>query len=633
MLRCTLLVFLWVGSAFALEVPPDPVASQRLYSVVADATATPAGILLRVLDGADGDVVVVERREFLSTAAFTRLGDISFPDSTWLDTTARTGVRYHHRLTRQVDGQTATGHLVTGQEIDATGHRGHVVAVVEDNVATTLAVELQQLQEDLINDGWSATRIDRPRALGWADQSGVQQLREAIQTTYNLAATDDKPTQLWLLGHLPVARAGLNAQPPDDHEENRGAYGADAYYADVDGTWTDEGTAPPDLRPFHDHGPNDGRYDNDFLPSDVEMGFGRVDFAELTGIDEVDAMRTYLRRRHELRTGATDIGNRTAFGTNGFVDSVEMGWRQHAGMLGAELTTAISLEEMKAASGSVVAWVRDNGPLRVFSQNLEVPNLPDHEAIGSQALLWSSDQSYFGLWAEPDAPIRGLLTTPGILTGFLWNVGPKHILVELGTGAPMGDCVRTTILHDDSAAFGRPARRYDDQEVFRRTNITLIGDPTMTIFSLAPATVATATATSSGVRIQAEGATTIRIDRATGDCWVQVGRGDASGVVIGDGDVADRYRVRAISLDRTGSGSVWNASLAIPVTWVSEGEGEGEPGNEGEGEPGNEGEGEPSERSAGCSCDQGWGFLAAFALRRRKKNGHHHQTTTDHPRC
>ena len=71
---------------------------------------------------------------------------------------------------------------------------------------------------------------------------------------------ENKNHSLFLLGHVPVPYSGnIN---PDGHPDHQGAWPADGYYADMDGTWTDisvNNTVATGTR--NDNVPGDGKFD------------------------------------------------------------------------------------------------------------------------------------------------------------------------------------------------------------------------------------------------------------------------------------------------------------------------------------------------------------------------------------
>jgi hypothetical protein len=624
--------------AASLSIDQDIDAAQRRYAVVATASANAGALSILVLDDdvTAGDVTVL-RRVHNSGDAFLERFIIADGAQTAVDDTAVAGVAYDYQLTRDAgDGQTATGYIIGGIDVDATVPRGHVILAHEASLSSSLGPELSRLVDDLENDAWTVTLLPAPRSAGLtpegarADAPVAAVLRAEIAAIVEASRSTPAPvTQLFLLGHVAVPRCGTDAFPPDDHAENRGAYGCDAYYADIDGTFTDVNSAPADVRPMHQNVPGDGIFDQDFLPSDIEMGFGRVDFAGLpnavSALDEVTMLRNYLDRNHTFRSGRAPPVRKALFATDGYVDSVEMCWRSYPALFGAEQTTSVRLADIDAAGQSIPAYIRDNGPVFVFGQNARVPDVGEHINVGAEAVVWSSDQSYFGLWAEEDAPIRALLAAPGLNLAWFWHVGPKLFVGNLAVDEPFGDALRATLLHsDDTPLYPRPARIYDDAAVFRRTYITLLGDPTLhALIVTPPLSVASGASTADGVSLFATvAADGIVIDRRDGTGWRRIGSASAMAGTAAFTDVdapagTQMYRVRAVENVVTGSGTVRAASVGLILTvdveaGVGEGEGEGEPG-EGEGE----GEGNAGCNGGCAAVGPSWLWLSAALFRRR----------------
>ena len=492
----------------ALVVPADPGASQRVRSVPVEATVTsvPPEITLHFLDADDDRPYRVRRRDAGDVAWSADLAVLAAGTPSWTDDTVEVSRHVEYQVLKELDGGgTAFGYVSAGIDVDRTGDRGAVLVVVDPTLRDPLASEIDRYLEDLAGDGWRPLEMAGTRGVGWDDPAGAAGLRSAIAALWTSLPELDRPNHLVLLGHLPVARSGLDGTPPDGHDENRGAIATDAFYADVDGLWTDAGTAPEGVRESHENAPGDGRYDPDFLPSPLEMAFGRIDFADIfspIGETEVDLMRRYLDRNHAYRH--RDVGfeleGRGVF-LDGFGESVEMGWRTFPGIFGADGTEFAEFADVDAAGGPV-AWASTFGPWDLFAQNQRVPDLSAHETLGTNALLWSSDQSYFGLWAEPFSILRELLSTPGINLAWVWEVSPSYVFTDLGMGATIGDAVRRTAEHSlANNLFERPEQAYDEDAVWNRQFITLLGDPTVRLFAVEPPSEVSATHTGGGVRL------------------------------------------------------------------------------------------------------------------------------------
>src|SRR5688572_19413921 len=94
---------------------------------------------------------------------------------------------------------------------------------------------------------------------------------------------------------------------PDLHTEHLGAWPADVYYGEMDGTWTDATAHKDDCEfPENNNVPGDGKFDQSEIPGDVELEVGRVDMWNLPAFEprsEVELLRRYLRKNHEFRHG------------------------------------------------------------------------------------------------------------------------------------------------------------------------------------------------------------------------------------------------------------------------------------------------------------------------------------------
>src|SRR6185436_1061279 len=83
-----------------------------------------------------------------------------------------------------------------------------------------------------------------------------------------------------LIGEVPVPYSGSLAK--DNRPDHVGAWPCDAYYGDVDGIWTDNTVNLPNTaRSANRNVPGDGKFDQNTLPSAVEIPVGRLDFRHL----------------------------------------------------------------------------------------------------------------------------------------------------------------------------------------------------------------------------------------------------------------------------------------------------------------------------------------------------------------
>ena len=150
------------------------------------------------------------------------------------------------------------GYILSGINVDQTQPKGIVILVVTNDVLTNLPTEVAQYEADLTADGYYVQVITTNPApdytsngTGNPDSQGVPgapyptahiNIRSQIQAIYN--ANPGQVKDVVLLGKVPVCRTGslLNGQlvgTPDGHDEEMTCWGADGYYANMTGTWTD----------------------------------------------------------------------------------------------------------------------------------------------------------------------------------------------------------------------------------------------------------------------------------------------------------------------------------------------------------------------------------------------------------
>src|SRR5687768_17342294 len=146
----------------------------------------------------------------------------------------------------------AYGYIYAGIEIPAVETRGKVALIVDDRFAADLGGDLETLRQDLIGDGWAVIRHDV------SPDASPQSVKELIKADY--AADRENMRAVLLVGHVPAPYSGL--MNPDLHTEHLGAWPADVYYGEMDGTWTDATAHKDDCEfPENNNVPGDGKFD------------------------------------------------------------------------------------------------------------------------------------------------------------------------------------------------------------------------------------------------------------------------------------------------------------------------------------------------------------------------------------
>jgi hypothetical protein len=204
----------------------------------------------------------------------------------YTDLAVSVGATYEYQIVKQATAYgafnyTGYGYIFSGIEAAVTENRGTVILIVETNATASLSSELVRLQSDLIGDGWQVI----PHGVSSNDSPAY--VKSLIVADYNSDPAD--VTAVFLFGHVPILESGnLNY---DGHGAR--PMPADSYYGDVNGDWS---SLP------------------DYLPSDVELEVGRVDFFNMPGAGaaipfpgETELLRNYLNKDHDWRIHAISV--------------------------------------------------------------------------------------------------------------------------------------------------------------------------------------------------------------------------------------------------------------------------------------------------------------------------------------
>lgn len=411
---------------------------------------------------------------------FTELVSLSSP-TTWEDTDVSLGDRPTYEI-RCVFGpgrlDTTYRRALVDVWWEQPADRGVVALVVDDASAAALAVSIDRLEQDLLDDGWGVVReVVSP-------DDPVATVRERLQARWE--ETEHRLSAALLLGAVPQPFAGHIA--PDGHGEHAGAWPADTFYADLDGTWTDRQSRSAGAR-GRANLPGDGRLDQSVLPGAVELAVGRVDPRDLPAyapLSATDLLAGYLEKNHRYRTGEVRLAPRLWI-TNtfrGFVGDQEvMAQAQQLSLrlfgqpasVGPDLVGALlDPEGWQVALGA--------GPGGITSAK-DVVRTRDFVVVSANAAYLGLFGSWFGDAATTDNLLRAALFGPGTVVATSWFSRPGLRVDRLAAGGTFGE------LWVDTAQ-GAVA-----------THAQLHGDPTLRLDPMRAPTHPTLTCTPQGPRL------------------------------------------------------------------------------------------------------------------------------------
>ena len=452
----------------------DTISSQTCQDVSveirADVQADPPIITLNWIPNSSATNHFVYRKLKTGNSWGSVIGNLPGTAKQFVDTTVERGVSYEYRILRQAATFTGYGYINAGIEIPAEESRGIIILLIDSTFADSLAFEIGRLVDDLEGDGWRVRQANVSRT------TPVTEVKALIVSLYNNDPAKTKA--LFLLGRIPVPYSGeINV---DGHADHTGAYPADVYYADINGTWTDNlvnniSAGDPRNRNI----PEDGKFDQGLIPSDIELQTGRVDFYNMPAFaaSEQELLRRYLDKDHAYRQKEFTIDHRALvddnfgyFGAEAFAAS---GWKNFGPLVGPEnVVTGDYIPDMTNASflwsyGCGGGWYQGAGGV---GSTGELAN------ADLQSVFTMLFGSYFGDWDSQNNFLRAALAQGKTLTN-VWSGRPHWEFHHMGLGETIGYSTR---LSQNNNAL------YTSNFGGRVVHMALMGDPTLRNDVVAP---------------------------------------------------------------------------------------------------------------------------------------------------
>lgn len=544
-------------------------AVKESVQVTAVASASPASITLNwpSFSGATGYAVY---RKVKTASTWTQLGTAAGGATQYVDNTAATGTAYEYKVVRTTSSAgTGYGCIASGIQVSMDDYRGKMVLLVDNTFTTSLATPITQLINDLRADGWVVLRSDVSRT------ASVSSVRSTIQSYYNADPTNVRA--VFLLGHVPVPYSGqLN---PDGHGDHSGAWPADGYYGEMNGTWTDNSvntTSAQDTR--NRNTPGDGKFDQSDYPGGIELQVGRVDMSNLEsfqyylGQNEQTILSNYLTKLHNFKIKQTTPTFRGAVFDN-FEDLniAGCGYRSISANVGTANLT--DFNPNGTAFGSSVnnqsyLWTYScGGGTWISSSNVaSTDELCTSVTWGGVFNLMMG--SYFGDWDCQNNLMRGVLGRGAALVNCFAGI-PNAWFHHMGMGDNIGYSMWASM--NNGSVYAPQSCGYTGGS-YNRVHMGLLGDPSLRqVMVNMPSnlqvtnsgghpnfTWTTAGGSPLGYHIYDMGATAttapVRLTSSpvTGTSWT------ASSATFVSGR---QYMIRAVKLETAATGTYYNMSL------------------------------------------------------------------------
>ena len=416
------------------------------------------------------------------------------------------------------EAYTAYGYIYAGVEVSPTLQRGKVILIVDSNLTTALWQELVRLKQDLVGDGWAVVRHDV------AQTATVSSIKSLIQADY--LADPTQVRAVLLFGHIPVPYAGnlvpdghvpehRGAWPADvfygDMDDIATGCQATEIWTDCTVNTDDNTPMPPSER--NRNVPGDGRFDpspsdHERIPSDVELEIGRVDLYFLNAFvaTETELLRNYLNKdhafRHKTMTILQDPDIQRGFIANtfdtGFIDYdfAASGWRNFAPFFGpAHITVADPVlyanyrwdQLVEGAyppfgnQGHLWAYGSGFGTNSSAHRIFRTTRFADYPRV--KAVFTMLYGSWFGDWDQFNDFLRAPLGSDYILTSS-WSGRPHWFFHHMALGETIGYSTRLT--QNNQGLYRSEPNPAAPDPYQRNVHIALMGDPTLRMHVSAP---------------------------------------------------------------------------------------------------------------------------------------------------
>lgn len=587
--------------------------------VVASEGSTPGSILLtwQPMSNSTGFTI---RRRASSSENWSVVVQLPSSATSYEDATTEAGKSWEYNVRRgDAQGVVGNAYVLAGLEVPFRDDPGEVLIVTDEVSATELAEKLERLEGDLQGDGWTVQRISI--AAGATPQTLKGRIEEAQ------AVSAGRLRSILLLGEVPRAFSGLIR--PDGHPDHEGAWPADGYFADLQGSWTDVMNLGGSGS-FANTG-GDGKFDQSSYPADLTLAIGRVDTADMPAFAPLgaqDLLARYLDANHAYRHGLVTLPRRTLVVDNfGYFNGeafARIAWRDGSAAFGSEPVAGGNFfDQLEADGGYALAFGCGGGNPKGASG---VGTTSSFVTRKPQAAFMGLFGSYFGDWSYSDNFLRASLVSEGTTVAAAWFARPHLHLHSLGALRSFGDAFL------ESANNG--GTDYDTGFAARGVHQALLGDPTLRLFVTAPPSGLMAIAGNGQVTLtwDASPATVVgyhiyRRGSVAGGAETRLTSEPVSELMFTDvtaePNVALQYRVVAVERLVTGSGTFFNHSQGVIVEATAtmpveiEDAGVQLPGDGGAAEPSNGGVsgsgGGDLDPPAGCGCSSA-GATGSFAF-------------------
>lgn len=527
----------------------------------------------------DAQSFQIQRKTLNTNTWDNPLANLAGTASSYEDTSAKKGTIYEYRILK-IKGNVirAVGYTSAGMSVPLTNYKRNILLLVDSSTYNGIDSTLWiQLKQDYYMDGYG---VDLKLV---SEYSKPPAIKSTISAWHSV--NRGLNNQVLLIGRVPVAYSGTMLAatfdlPPDAHPDHGGAWPTDLYYAEMDGSWPDNATMTTNVtRDANKNLPGDGKFDPHFIPNDIDIQIGRIDFRILPaqGKTDIQLVEQYLNKLHRYKTGQVKVSQRAFISDNfnylGGEMPMRSGWNNASTIVGINnITNTGNYFDSTRAKNWLWANTMGGGS---FTNCSGVGNASQFKD-SILAVFNVSFGSYFGDWYTTDNFLRSCLASKGLTLTNVWAHRPHWYFHQMAMGTQIGHSVITSQNNetDFSLATGYIGS-FSGSYLDRRISMNLMGDPALRLRYLSMPGNLTATPASNNTQVSLSwtasnepGILGYNVYRTSkkGDIYYAINTSPVTGLTFTDTDPysgTNYYVVKAVKMETGPCGTYMNSSLGV----------------------------------------------------------------------
>ncbi len=376
-------------------------------------------------------------------------------------------------------------------------NKGKILIIVDNTIIDSIINEFNTYVKILLLDGWNVVLRTAPRNLSPNSKSSTI-IKEIIRQAY----LKEKIDNVLLLGRLPVIYSGDFAI--DGHADHKGGWPSDALYVDFNGTYSDQTRNTINAAANRQHNLiNDGKYDQNQIQSNIDVGIGRVDFYNLPYFKEteLDLYKRYLNKNINFRNGnylEQLINENKNYNKCIINDNFGNGWKSKFAASGFNSFTPlidrylinnyknISLNDTFLFESRMREIIREKDFYFAYGCGAgyytachDVAYSEEYATKDVRTIFQTVFGSYNGDWDSENNLMRATIASmPSNLICY-WGSRPFWNLQFLGIGKDWGYCTKITQSNYD-------LYKHQTTDGTNGVHISLMGDPSLQMFVVLP---------------------------------------------------------------------------------------------------------------------------------------------------